>query len=240
MKQEAANHDSTGRSLNSSQYTLYHIGLGASKTKWISLAPASAVFWQYSFVAVASDGFLERSRGVACTSLSPLPSGHDCLHVCSIDPFCFCCRNFLVLRLDDLAKWQDIESDAAHCQHVSIHGVGVSTIRLVQSVGKAGFQAKHDRKLAMSFGFSHADVCVPGMPGKRGSHQWQTQSSKCIRTGSSFAKQLPGHEFQGRVMYFVHGFMMPIHRVRIQSHKRELITGSVVEVEGHAARGISP
>ena len=38
-------------------------------------AVSSAAFSQYSFVIVASDGyFLERSRGVACASLSPFPS----------------------------------------------------------------------------------------------------------------------------------------------------------------------
>ena len=44
------------------------LGLGASKTKWISLAPASAVFWQYSFVTVASDGYFLDSPGVSALS----------------------------------------------------------------------------------------------------------------------------------------------------------------------------
>ena len=57
----------------------FHYIILASKTKWISLAPASAVFWQYSFVTVASDGYFLDSRafrrspergGVACSGVA--------------------------------------------------------------------------------------------------------------------------------------------------------------------------
>ena len=81
-------------------------------------AVSSAAFWQYSFVIVASDGyFLERSRGVACTSLSPLPSAMIVSTSAALILFAFAVY-FWVLKLKNLAKWRVSPSGLARCVSV--------------------------------------------------------------------------------------------------------------------------